>query len=69
MFLCLWYKAVYGKSSSFSKIWPIKRNLYSVEVKKYKILCITIYVKSKQNGHSYTKFSECVVRKVRQGEQ
>ena len=52
---------------SFPQIWPIKRNLYSVEVKKkYKMLCVTIYVKSKQNGHEYTKFSECVVRKVRQ---
>ena len=51
---------------SFLQIWAIKRNLYSVEVIKYKMFCITIYLKSKQNGNEYTKFSECVVRKVSQ---
>ena len=30
------------------------------------MFCITIYVKSKKNGLEYTKFSECVVGKVRQ---
>ena len=52
---------------SFSQVWPIKREpIQCRSKKKYKMLCITVYVKSKQNGHKYTKFSACVVRKVRQ---
>ena len=72
-FLLLWgegvYFCAYGTRQymvslpSFSQIWTIKRNRYSVEAKKkYKILCITMYVKSKQNGHEYSTFSESVVR-------
>ena len=49
--------------------------LTSMAYKKKPIQCrskktqYALYVKSKQNGHKYTKFSECAVRKVRQGGQ
>ena len=61
--MCLWNKAVYGKSSFILTNMDYKKKpIQCRSKKKYKILCITVYVKSKQNGHEYSTFSESVVK-------